>query len=492
VGVEIYGIPEPRNVIAWGVEEDITPIDPGSMNGGAGSISLTTVDWPTSRLIEGTDIVLKDSDYGTTIGTAQDVDGDGATVSIIANSELANFNAQRTTGPYSGSLSGLFQKLMDLSNVYSLLDFQAQDRTVHVPGFVGNVWDEVKSLCAAYRVELALVADRIVVRPIRSRTITLPNETAYSFRTNRQTASLAVDVAFYNYRPINRGEVFPVPGEDPPIHSVEAGEISEYELSVNASLSDVRQPVAMMSVGPGDRSGTNGAYSVVGNDNLPITPAQWRAAGGNVEVLLTDEPGRLLLRITGAQIDHLSPFRIAESAGGTDFNSLHITGTGVAWEQEGVRLFTGANPLKVTSELAPPVDNPYITSREQAMVTGAHAAAAHSGGQASVQAATNKIRGLDQTFGNVVGSRIERDGAMYRIESMSAGPEGLSVDGSMDTTVADFNNLGLTTEEFNTLWQDADAKSFSLMPLRRPETDIVEEDTYGSGIYGRGEYGDGG
>src|SRR5690625_7811567 len=99
------------------------------MNGGAGSISLTTVDWPTSRLIEGTDIVLKDSDYGTTIGTAQVVDGDGANVSIIANSELANFNAQRTTGPYSGSLSGLFQNMLTLYIVESLMVCQATVRS---------------------------------------------------------------------------------------------------------------------------------------------------------------------------------------------------------------------------------------------------------------------------------------------------------------------------------------------------------------------------
>lgn len=479
MGVAIQGLPDPYNITTWSVDEDITPIDPGSTDGGVGQITFAAPDWPLSRHLRNTDVTLEDSDYGTTIGVVRSVgNDDGVMMSATADSELGKFVAQRNAPPFSVPLSELFQNMLVLAGVYVPLDFQAtKDPTVHAPGFVGNVWDHIKMLCSAYQVELALVSDRVVVRDLHSRTLPEHNVISSTYNVNTQDAALAVDVAYYNNRSITKGEVYPVKGEDPSIYSVEAGEIVEYDISINASLSQVYQPVCSESVGPGDRSGTNGVYTVVGNDNLPIKPKQWLDSGGRVDVSLGTEPGQLLLRITGAQIDHLSPFRIAESAGGTDYNSLHITGDGVAWDQESVRIFTGANPLNISSELGPAVENPYINTRSQALQTGIHSAIAASGSQARITVSTDKIPGLEQSFGNVIGARVKQDDAFYRVTSVSTGPEGMTYDAVLNTMVRDFNEAwgNRTVREFNDLWQDMTAGMFSVSPLRTPEPMVSGE-----------------
>lgn len=496
MGSMIQGLPNPHNITTWQVQEDITSLDPGDTGTGVGQITFTTTDWPLSRMLSGTDVVLKDTVHGTTVATVRDVNGDGVTVAVTADSELANLNAYRTAAPFSGQLSNLFQYYLDLSNVYAPLNYQAANYRVDVPGFVGNVWDQVKQLCSAHAVEIAQVGDEIVVRSVRRREITVPNETEYGFNLNRQEAALAVDVAYYNHRAITKGEVFPVVGEEPPIHSVAAGETIEYELTVDASLRTVHQPVCVQAAGPGNRSGSNGVYTVVGNDNLPIMPQQWNNSGGRVEAIITDEPGQIILRITGAQIAHLSPFRIAESAGGEDYNSLHITGDGVAWRRQGVRLYTGADPLKVSTEVGSTIDNPYISSRAQAFRTGVHAAIAYSGSQTVINGGTSTVKGVDQSFGNVIGSRIKKDLAYYRVSSTTTSPEGIGFSGEIDTTVRDFNTewRGLTTAQFNTLWHEMTAGQFSAFPLRVPEraSGTLEENVFGGGVYGRGTYGDGG
>ena len=40
MGVNIQGLPDPYNITTWSVDEDITPIDPGSTDGGVGQITF--------------------------------------------------------------------------------------------------------------------------------------------------------------------------------------------------------------------------------------------------------------------------------------------------------------------------------------------------------------------------------------------------------------------------------------------------------------------
>ena len=182
--------------------------------------------------------------------------------------------------------------------------------------------------------------------------------------------------------------MYPIPEDEdgePQIFQVEAGETVVYEIDLSASLVSVNQPVQQYISGPGDASGTKGRYSVVGADDLPITVAQWTEGGGDVNAEIDPEdPSRLLIKVTGAKWPHLAPYRIAASAGGTDYNSLHITGDGVARIKRTALLYTGADPAVVMDDVGAEVDNPYITSLPQALNTGFHAAAAYNGSQVSI------------------------------------------------------------------------------------------------------------
>ena len=468
MAIRIEGIPDPSNLTTYNVAEDATGLDPASPSGGYGQIQFTAIDWPNSKMLSRSDITLVDDVHGYIAGNVRDVTPDGVTVSAVGDSELGKFNARRVAEPFSGLFSEYVQYLMDLSGLFSPLDFQADDYVIHVPGFVDTVWDRVKSLLSAHQMEMALVGDEVVVRRPLLVKSSLENSVSLSTNVNRQASSLAVDVQYHNYRPITKGEVYPVKGEEPSIQTAEAGETIEFDLSIDASLKKVYQPVASRNVGPGDRSGSAGVYTIVGQDNLPIMPAQWRAAGGRLDVFLTDEPGTLRCVLVGAQIPHLAPFRVAESAGGTDYNSLHITGDGVAWETQAVRLYTGADPMTAAEEVGAEVDNPYISTPSQAMVTGAVTAAAQSGSDVAIEGTLAKADDHPQAFGNLIGSRVYHDGAYYRIESTSYGPAGVSYSGSMATTIADFNEAwaGKTQDEFNAAWDEYDLGHFSLMPLR--------------------------
>lgn len=542
--ISITGGPHPQNIIHYTSVEDATPIDPGSNAGGYGQISWELESWPLARRLLNTDIALADNERGRSSGVVRNVSGGLSRATVTADSEVGKLHVVRSVQPYSGSLSGLFQYYLDLAGIYSELDFQAQDRTVHVPGFYGIVWDHVKYVTSAFQVELALVGDNVVVRELRTLEAEIDFLTDISYEVQTQTSAIAVAVNYYNNHKITKGEVYPIPGEEPSIQSVEAGETVEWDIELHASLSHVYQPVCSINVGPGNRSGSDGVYTVVGNDNLPIQPKQWTDNGGKLEVILHADTSVVTVKVTGADIPHLSPFRIAESAGGHDYNSLHITGDGVAWKEQTLLLYTGADPLQTSEELGTTVSNPYISTPSQAMFTGQHTAASLSGAAIRIRGSATTINRItndrgqvvatlgdvdfvhsqegistgpqfntkyagqslqdfddnwrdmfldefqNQVFGNVAGARIKIDDAYYRITSATITPSQIDFEAEMDTTIADFNEVwdNISTEEFNRVYDGASLGDFSMAPLWRGDA-IVKGAGYGELPYGEGPYG---
>jgi hypothetical protein len=76
----------------------------------------------------------------------------------------------------------------------------------------------------------------------------------------------------------------------------------------------------------------------------------------------------------------LSPFRIAMSSGsGGDYNSLHITGTGVTWDKKMITLRTGVTNMTSSTDVGVTVDNPFISTLGQAYSLGAKTAQAYAG-----------------------------------------------------------------------------------------------------------------
>lgn len=160
--------------------------------------------------------------------------------------------------------------------------------------------------------------------------------------------------------------------------SVEAGETKEFVLETPNLIKSIKeQPVCIdpkyighfhEQITQATRGGTKYAppysvYTVVGKDNKPITPAQWRAEGGRLTVELGDEPNQLKVTVTGMLNKRLGPYRIAESDGQNDYSTLRIYGQALPCEEKVLTFYTGypykTEPLKISSRFIDSLDKAY-------------------------------------------------------------------------------------------------------------------------------------
>lgn len=161
--------------------------------------------------------------------------------------------------------------------------------------------------------------------------------------------------------------------------SVESGETKEFILEVTGVVNGLYdQPVCVMpnqilpsdtglaTATHDDRSRyiiNKSKYCVVGKDNKPITPAQWYAEGGSVHVELGDEANQLKVRVTGMDNKRLGPFRLAESDGQNDYQSLRIFADVYLYEEKTLHFQTGytpkTEPVKIDSKFITTIDEAY-------------------------------------------------------------------------------------------------------------------------------------
>lgn len=515
-----------RNIKNFSVQEDATPIDPASTFGGVGRISFDINETPNTRLMIGR-VTLVDGTRGKTSGSIKGLSGSGGDVSVTADSALSLFNTERRAQPFVGTLENVIQYYCDLVGIENdvVVDSSVANRPVVYPGFKGNVWVYLKQVLVTEQVEIALVFNRIYVRPLRLLEANLAKRMQDSWAIENSTAARAIEIYYYNNVYGEQREVYPVPGQDTPIlfSSLAAGETRTEILQINASLTTVNQPLYTADVLNQSYSGTNGVYAAFGSDNLPITPSQWAAQGGSLSVALGEDPGTLEVTVTAPKYEALAPYTIGMSAGGSStYNALHITGTGVLWDKQLVRIPTGATGVTTSDEVGITVDNPFISTRSQAYSLGAKAAGSYAGtsytisGEAidinrrndgrgliqatigdfneqtaagttiaefNVQWADNQIadfnafwqsqvdnRFQNQLFGNAIGSRVRTRDAYFRINSATTTQESIQYTGSLDTLVGDFNDVWpdtATVADFNSEFVGYTCKDFSIVPLRR-------------------------
>lgn len=464
------------NLRSFSVQEDATTIDPSNYSGGAGQVTVEALEAGNSLLALSKQMYLADDDSGIVRTTVRDVSTNDGMLTLTADSVLGLFNAQRTAAPQVGTLRQALSYYMGLVGITNGLRIEGDlaTRVVAYPGWVGNMWDNIKQILSAEQIEMTVVLDDVVVRPLRTRVASLRNGTTISRSVNKQSAARQVEVFWFNNTPITNGEVYPVPSEEerPSPQQVEANEITTFTIQMDASLSSVNQPVCVDWVDDRSYANSQGVYSVVGTDGLPVTAAQWRAQGGNLSVAITDDPSIIEVTVKGPSDTRLSPYRIAMSSGNY-YNSLHITGTGVAWKKESTILDTGVENTTNSEDIGATVENPFISTYAKALTAGQQTARAYS---MTHTINGNVVRDGAQLFGNVAGSRIITPDSNYRINSVTVGPEGTSFEGSEDTTMADFNAVwvGKTMAEFNAFWQGKSQQEFATTPLRGPHGNDTE------------------
>jgi hypothetical protein len=258
---------------------------------------------------------------------------------------------------------------------------------------------------------------------------------------------------------------------------VEAGEVVTKRFLINASLSEVKQPVCVSEIFPLPYGGTTGEYVIVGSDNLPIDPDQWADQGGSVTVALTDNPYEIEITVvappavtmpTAANPAEVTPapYKIGvESSGDVDYPALYIVGTGVFFTKKAKTFQTGADDEFTAQDTNQSVDNIFITNNNDLNTRGIAAAQAACG--PSVALTYTVTDGLQ--FGETPGSIISTDNNKFRINAVSYSPVSSSVTAIPSSSVADFNSVwsGKTFANFNSLMSGKGIKlnEFTVVPL---------------------------
>lgn len=436
---------------------DAPPLDPAGTDGGTGSVSLRTTDTENFHMWAGRELWVNNS-LPTTISSVSVSDEESS--SVAAELCLYRTNVHRTVRPRYGVLGEHLAYLGSLVGLtFSLPIHPTPIYLYALPGYEGNLWTFIKQFLSAHNLEPYdySLANRVLFRPVRSGGTLRGHVTSTSKSLDDSNLAKFVDVNYYNHKNVTSGQVYPLPGvEEVPeqIFTVEAGKTTEVDIQLSAWLRAVNQayPVDFVDATT-DWSGTNGRYSITGADGAPVPAAAWVGEGGRLSLELTDDPSVVRMRLVGPRVsawsESIGPFSVAATGvGGVMFSTLRITGDGTTFNQKTVRIATGAGGPLASEDVGATVDNPNISTREQAFDLGVRTAQAYGGAQYT----------LDNTYGphdgvtyDQPGKRIDGDRVKFRVRSASISQGGVSVSAEADTTFADFNSVytGRTFADFN-------------------------------------------
>ena len=507
----------------YSVQEDATSFDPTSPSGGVGQLTYTISDYSGSHRLLNERVVLDDAGRGRFEAEVRTLEKSGGSLSVTADGALTGFNEWHSVPPFSGTLTAYLNLLVTVTGVSNsvFIDPSIASASVVVPGFQGNVFDQFRLFLSANQWEVAQIYQRIVVRPIRTINAYDVNLIGESESIGVVTTPPVFDVNWYQTSWGAQREFYPVPSTDPTVIVVESGESLVQEFTLDGALASVNQPVVQDYVANASYAGTNGVYAVAGNDGLPITAAQWRAQGGSLTVEIGTDPRVLVVKVQGANIPHLTPFRIAMTAGTSSYyNALRVTGTGTTWTKNTMTFRTGEDQINSESFTGSEIDNIYVQSPGQAItaaiyalksmvgpihtLSGSTVALNQPNASSEIVAASigdfnatypgmlisgfnstyagqtiqqfndfwEQVNASDfsnQLFGQGIGSRLIRDTACYRVISTTTGPDVVNYEAVSDTTIGDFNGrfTGATIAEFNTHYAGQVIRDYNVTPLRR-------------------------
>lgn len=522
VTITIGDAPE-FNITSYSVTEDSTPIDPSDTTGGVGQFTFGIDEDDKSKFLSNKSAKLEDGSQGTTLGTIRGLSSPDGALTVTADSRMALLAVKRTAQPFIGTLEGAFVYYLGLVGIISglVVDDSIASRPVVYQGWSGVVWDELKKLAVAERVEISLVSNNIVMRPLRQRKAEQYRDSSRTWNINSQNLARSVDIHYYSNQYKAVALAYPSGGWSPDVsvQGVDAGATTTVDVPLSVSLLSIDQPVCVDFV---DRYyAASSVYTVSGNDGLPIPSAEWLAGGGSVTAAIGEDTKSVIFTITGSSDTQYAPYKIAMPSGPSDFySSLRLVGEGVFFDDQVVTLLAAVDPDRVTQEQAPEVRNERITSLEQAQSLGLWSLKRWGSPSHTVTVASSGINRLgdtgsyryptiaefnaeyagltvaqfnaiwagktiadfneywraktagdfeNQAFGNVVGSRFRLGDAMFRIRTATITAEGISYSAEEDTIIADVNAVwaGKTIADFNAEWAGQTLADFAVAPLRK-------------------------
>lgn len=424
-------------VLTYSLSEDSTPLAAGDTTGGTGFLSLTLA-LPDRSLVPlpekasgwisefGPNILLQkpisftDPRWGTVTGTIEAISQpDAATIRVNAVTSMNQLNAYNVTaGPRSTTLGPLLRYYVGLAGagLSTSVASALSTRPISAQGWTGELWYHLKMLAVAEEFDISLVNGTIRFQPLRQRGV--PTVFNQSRSGDTPTPMLAQSVEAYQYSNVGvtNAPVYPPGGWTPEVQvlNVNAGEEAEYTLDLSASVSSIETPVMQTFVAADYTAGS--VYTVVANDGLPVPPALWRSRGGSVDVSIGPLSTQLTVKLRGAVgiplstggVASLFSLALASDTSGSNYSTLRIRGSGVAFTPKLRRFRTGVTPQQSGTEVGVTIDNIFLGTKDQTYRAGTRAAVQFSGPVPGAVITTERPLdpGVTPTLGNVPGARM--------------------------------------------------------------------------------------
>lgn len=519
------------NIVNYTVTEDATSLNLADTQGGVGGIDFSVIEddgFNGSIMLSGEPFTLLDPRAGVLSGIIDSGSTNNeAELSITGATALLPLVSERVVPAFSGNLSGAIQYYLSICGVTSgvQIDSSLASQVVALPSFSGEVWLQLKKLAAVYQFEIAAVADAIVIRKPRLRTVDVRKYTSTRFNFSNTEAARTVQVYYYNNVWRTNLQVYPDPATsivDRSIISVDAGEESVTNVDAGMWIGTIDAPTHVGTL-PWDNTSTTSVYSVVDKDGKMVSVQDWKNGGGSVSFALGADGKSIDITVRGMSTNSRAPYSIASSSQDMEFQypALYIAASGVAFERKMISANTGANEATLPVNSVYVIDEPLVSTLTDAHVALSRALIAMSGVSQKFEATTTSInrRGdtgqvvypnftwfngemgsdtftafnadfagytfktfnqwtLDnsdvadfesQAFGAIGGARVRYRNAMYRIETATSSPGSFSWTAAMDTTFQDWQNvyspLALTFAQFNTKWAGKSFEQHARQPL---------------------------
>src|SRR6056297_379946 len=160
------GTIEPDSLMTFSYSEDVTSLQPDDLTGGAGQVSFTAIRarqnnvsnnlHPSSKLLINNTLRLEDDRYGAVEFIGRNVNIVDDVVSVTGNTIQGRLNVEVTAPPQGGSGSTLWTAIINycgLVNILPVISSSLQTTLDSIPvnfiGWQGNLWENLKALCAA-------------------------------------------------------------------------------------------------------------------------------------------------------------------------------------------------------------------------------------------------------------------------------------------------------------------------------------------------------
>lgn len=463
MAVRFSGLPQPVPD-TWTVEEDATSLDREEAPSGVPLVQASATGSGRVLGSRGQVLVVDSPVYGRTSARVTDTEESDSGWSVSGGSPLSRLLQVGGVRPArradATEAVRRFFSAVSYTDYTLVVDPALSARRFVVPAGYDDVWGLLRRWLSANELDLAWVIDRLYLYPWRSRAVYLQDVTG-SFQIAQEEGSMAraINVDVYHRTAFDTAVVYPprlslYPGRNKWLGdekfqaiSVESGEQTTVTIRLNVEVSEIRQPVMIkeIPVSGGVAAITpathpNGAYMVVGKDNKPIMPAQWRDMGGGLTVTLNKDRKSVDVSITGMAFPDLSPFRVCESDGKNDYPGLFLVGVdGSAVDIEVLKFDTGASGTDEVREIS----NPAVSDRSLAY-RAAQAAADNASGHSMTLSwsGPDPVRSgfggmARQSFGRLAGTRFLLRGHWWRANQATFSDSGVSLSAERDTTLGD-------------------------------------------------------